>query len=104
MLPSEQRLRQKLRTCDPDLLQALLTATVTELKAAIPGLGETIAFVVKHIFAWVRENNPNVYVEGSFHVRHIPKGDPDCRLGVKKRSNQVHPDGSTKKKKVSLFG
>jgi hypothetical protein len=54
--------------------------------------------------AWVRENNPNVYVKDSFTVAHIPKGDPDCRLGVKKSSNQVQPDGSTKKKKVSLFG
>ena len=103
-LPTEQRLRQKLRTFDQDLLQALLGATVTALKQAIPGLGETIAFDVKHIYAWVRENNPNVYVEGSFNVRHIPKGDPDCRLGVKRSSNQVQPDGSTNKKKVSLFG
>ena len=103
-LPSDQRLREKLRTLDQDLLQALLTATVTDLKAAIPGLGDTVAFDVKHIFAWVRENNPNVYVKGPFNVTHIPKGDPDCRLGIKKSSNQVQPDGSTKKKKVSLFG
>jgi hypothetical protein len=103
-LPSEVHLRQKLRTFDQDLLQALLAATVADLQAAIPGLGETVAFDVKHIFAWVRENNPNVYVKGSFNVTHIPKGDPDCRLGVKKSSNQVQPDGSTKKKKVSLFG
>ncbi len=103
-LPSEQRLRQKLRTLDQDLLQALLGATVTQLKQAIPELGDTIAFDVKHISAWVRENNPNVYVEGSFTVQHIPTGDPDCRLGVKRSSNQVQADGSTKKKKVSLFG
>jgi hypothetical protein len=103
-LPSEVRLRQKLRTLDPLLLQDLLAATVTALHEAIPGLGETVAFDVKHIFAWVRENNPNVYVTGRFDVTHIPKGDPDCRLGVKKSSNQVQPDGSTKEKKVSLFG
>jgi hypothetical protein len=102
-LPSEQWLRQKLRTFDPDLLQALLAATVTALKQAIPALGETIAFDVKHIFAWVREHNPNVYVEGSFSVSHIPTGDPECRLGVKKSSNQVQPDGTTQKKKGSLF-
>jgi hypothetical protein len=103
-LPSEVRLRQKLRTLDQTLLQALLGATVAALHEAIPGLGETVAFDVKHIFAWVRENNPNVYVKGRFDVTHIPTGDPDCRLGVKKSSNQVQPDGSTKKKKVSLFG
>jgi hypothetical protein len=103
-LPSEVRLRQKLRTFDQDLLQALLAATVAALQEAIPGLGETIAFDVKHIFAWVRENNPNVYVHGRFDVTYIPTGDPDCRLGVKKSSNQVQPDGSKQEKKVSLFG
>jgi hypothetical protein len=103
-LPSEVRLRQKLRSFDQDLLQALLASTVAALHEAIPGLGETVAFDVKHIFAWVRENNPNVYVKGSFNVAHIPKGDPDCRLGVKRSSNQVQPDGSKTEKKVSLFG
>src|SRR5260370_26696766 len=103
-VPCEQRLRQKLRTLDQTLLQDLLAATVAALHEAIPGLGETVAFDVKHIFAWVRENNPNVYVKGPFNVTHIPKGDPDCRLGVKKSSNQEQPDGSKKEKKVSLFG
>ena len=74
------------------------------LQQEIPGLSEVVAFDVKHIFAWVRENNPNVYVKGSFNVTHIAKGDPDCRLGVKKSSNQEQPDGSKNKKKVSLFG
>jgi hypothetical protein len=37
-------------------------------------------------------------------VSHIPKGDPDCRLGVKRSRNQVQPDGTKKEKKVSLFG
>src|SRR2546421_1376060 len=103
-LPSEVRLRQKLRTLDHLLLQDLLAATVAALQQEIPGLGEVVAFDVKHIYAWVRENNPNVYVKGRFDVTHIPQGDPDCRLGVKKSSNQVQPDGSTKEKKVSLFG
>ncbi|HEV7236367.1 MAG TPA: transposase [Ktedonobacteraceae bacterium] len=89
---------------DRDLLQSLLHATVQALRAEIPGLGETVAFDVKHIYGWVRENNPRVYVKGRFDVTHIPTGDPDCRLGVKKSSNQVQPDGSTKEKKESLFG
>jgi hypothetical protein len=100
----EQWLREKLRTFDQDLLQDLLAATVAALQEEIPGLGETVAFDVKHISAWVRENNPNVSVKGPFDVTHIPKGDPDCRLGVKKSSNQEQPDGSQKEKKVSLFG
>ena len=103
-LPCEQRLRQKLRTFDQTLLQDVLAATVAALQEAIPGLGETVAFDVKHIYAWVRENNPRVYVKGPFTVSSIPKGDPDCRLGIKKSSNQEQPDGSTKVKKESLFG
>ena len=44
----EVRLRQKLRTLDQDLLQALLGATVAALHETIPGLGQTVAFDVKH--------------------------------------------------------
>ncbi len=58
-LPSEVRLRQKLRTLDQDLLQALLAATVADLHEAIPGLGETVAFDVKHIASLgAREQSP----------------------------------------------
>ena len=124
-LPCRFWFTEKLRHLDPSLLQALLQATVTALQAEIPGLGETVAVDVKHIFAWVRENNPQVYVKGPFNVSYIPKGDPDCRLGVKKSRNQQPDDASDqqpadrsktssdqeqaggskkKKKKVSLFG
>ena len=103
-LPCRYWFTQKLQLLDAGLLQALLHATVAALQHEIPALGEVVAFDVKHIFAWVRENNPNVYVKGPFNVTYIPKGDPDCRLGVKKSSNQEQPDGSKKKKKVSLFG
>jgi Transposase DDE domain len=103
-LPCRYWFTQKLRLLDRSLLQDLLHATVRALMQEIPGLGEVVAFDVKHIFAWVRENNPHVYVEGPFNVTHLPKGDPDCRLGVKKSSNQEQPDGSKKEKKVSLFG
>jgi hypothetical protein len=103
-LPCRFWFGQKLRHLDRVLLQDLLQATVAALHAEIPGLGETVAFDVKHIYGWVRENNPRVYVQGRFDVTHIPTGDPDCRLGVKKSSNQVQPDGTTKEKKESLFG
>ena len=103
-LPTRFWLGKKLRLLDNDLLQDLLAALVAALQAEIPGLGETVAFDVKHIFAWVRENNPQISVKGPYNVSHIPQGDPDCRLGVKKSSNQEQPDGSTKTKKVTLFG
>ncbi|TME07711.1 MAG: hypothetical protein E6I80_11205 [Chloroflexi bacterium] len=103
-VPSDRWLRAQLQHLDETLLQSLFMQSVHALQQEIPGLGETVAFDVKHIFAWVRENNPNVYVKGRFDVTHIPTGDPDCRLGVKKSTNQEQPDGSKKEKKVSLFG
>jgi hypothetical protein len=103
-VPTARWLREKQRTLEQPVLQALLFEMVGALREEIPGLGEIVAFDVTHIYAWVRENNPRVYVEGTFDVTHIPKGDPDCRLGVKKSTNQVQPDGTTKEKKESLFG
>jgi hypothetical protein len=103
-LPTRFWLGEKLRQLDRGLLTDLLAATVTALKEEIPGLGETIAFDVKHIYAWVAENNPRTYVKGPYNVSHIPKGDPDCRLGIKKSSHQEQPDGSKKEKKEGLFG
>ena len=87
-LPCRFWLGQKLRNLDQDLLQQLLHATVVALQAEIPGLGETVAFDVKHIYAWVKENNERAYVPERYDKTKRPVGDPDCRLGVKKSSNQ----------------
>src|SRR5260221_6202950 len=72
----------KLRQLDCALLQDLLAATVAALQAEIPGLGETVAFDVKHIYAWVKENNQRVYVKDRYDKTQRLAGDPDCRLGV----------------------
>src|SRR5260370_4795344 len=48
-VPSVRWLREQLRSLDPALLQSLLQGIVTALHAEIPGLGETVAFDVKHI-------------------------------------------------------
>jgi hypothetical protein len=103
-VPCEQWLREKLRTLDHDLLQDLLAATVAALQAEIPGLGETVAFDVKHIYAWVKENNQRVYVTDRYDKAQRLAGDPDCRLGVKRSTNQEQPDGSTTEKKELLWG
>jgi hypothetical protein len=103
-LPCDYWFRQKLRTCDHTLLQALLHSTVRSLQEEIPGLGETVAFDVKHIYAWVQENNERTYVKDRYDKTRQPKGDPDCRLGVKRSTNQEQPDGSTKEKKELIWG
>jgi hypothetical protein len=87
-LPCRYWLSQKLRQFDQGLLQDLLHATVAALQEEIPGLGETVAFDVKHIYAWVKQNNERVYVKERYDKEQRLTGDPDCRLGVKKSSNQ----------------
>jgi hypothetical protein len=89
---------------DQDQLQALFEQTVHALQEEIPGLGETIAVDVKHIYAWVRQNNPRVSMSWRFLPENQPTGDPDCRVGVKKSTNQEQADGSSKEKKEYLWG
>jgi len=103
-LPCEFWLREKLRHFDPALLQALLQATVRALQDELPGLGETVAFDVKHIYAWVKENNERAYVPERYDKTKRLKGDPDCRLGVKRSTNQELADGTTEEKKELLWG
>jgi hypothetical protein len=103
-VPCDRWLRHKQQTIDPDLLHALLVQTVHALQAAIAGLGETVAVDVKHLYAWVQENNPRAYVKERYNPQRQPRGDPDCRLGVKRSTNQEQADGSTKQVKEYLWG
>jgi len=103
-VPGDRWLRHKQHHLDHGFLQALLRATVHDLQVEIPGLGEVVSFDVKHIYAWVKENNPRVSMLDRFCKDRQPKGDPDCRVGVKKSTNQVQADGSTKTKKEYLWG
>lgn len=103
-LPCDFWLRQKLRPCDRTLLQALLPSTIRALQEEIPGLGETVAFDVKHIYAWVQENNERSSIKDRYDKTRVPKGAPDCRLGVKRSTNQEQSDGSTKEKKELIWG
>jgi hypothetical protein len=103
-LPKKRWLNAKLRSLDHCLLQDLFTGSVHALQEIIPGLGETMAVDVKHIYAWVRENNPRESIKDRFCKDRQPKGDPDCKVGVKKSTNIEQPDGSTKKEKEYLWG
>src|SRR5438128_323127 len=82
----------------------LFAQSVHALQAEIPGLGEVVAYDVKHIYANVKENNPRVWMKDRFCKDRQPKGDPDCRVGVKRSTNQEQPDGSKKVVKEYLWG
>jgi hypothetical protein len=103
-LPKKRWLTFKQRTLDHGLLQDLFQASVHALQNEIPALGETVAIDVKHIYAWVKENNPRVSILGRFFPDRQPTGDPDCKVGVKKSTNLEQADGSKKVQKECLWG
>lgn len=87
-VPGERWLRHQQQTIDQQLLHALLADTVHTLQQVSPDLGTTVAIDVTHAYAWVRENNPKELIAQRFDPARAVRGDPDCRLGVKRRANQ----------------
>jgi len=103
-VPCARWLRHQQQHLEHGLLRALLAGTVRTLQTEIPGLGTTVAVDVKHIYAWVQENNPKAYVTHRHDPERQPHGDLDCRLGVKRSTNQERPDGSTTVRKEFVWG
>jgi hypothetical protein len=103
-LPTRYWFSEKLRKLDRGLLSDLLAATVAALQEEVPGLGEVVAFDVKHLYAWVKENNWRAYVPERYDKARIPVGDPDCKLGVKRSTNKELSDGTTEEKKELIWG
>lgn len=92
-LPTHRHFTRMLRTMPNRILQFLLDDTVQALKYELADVaddfGQTISLDTKHILAWVKENNPKAYIKASrFDKEAQPRGDPDCRLGCKRRHNQ----------------
>jgi len=91
-LPTERHLARMLRKAPNAILQYLLNDSMRLLTQAFAAkgiqVGECISLDTKHILAWVKENNPKAYVENRFDKTKQPKGDPDCRLGCKRKHNQ----------------
>jgi len=88
-VPSRRQLGRVLREIDNAQLQWLLDGAVQALMVAVPDelVGDAISLDTKHILAWVRENNPKAYVTERYNPARQPAGDPDCRLGCKRRYN-----------------
>jgi hypothetical protein len=92
-LPTCRHFTRILRQMPNSLPQCLLSQSVTCLQQALLGssadFGQTISLDTKHIIAWVKENNPKTFVSDRFDKSKQPAGDADCRLGCKKRHNQM---------------
>lgn len=93
-LPTQRHFTRMLRKIPNAFLQTLLDSTIsliqTELAELGLCLGECISMDTKHILAWVRHNNPKAYFKAGerYNKDKPPAGDPDYRLGCKRRRNQ----------------
>ncbi len=103
-VPSARHLRRQLGTLSPSTLTDLLTQTVQHAVAVIPGVGETVSVDTKHLYAYVKENNPRVEIKHRYDPARQPAGDPDCRLGVKRRHNQGEASHDASADKEYLWG
>jgi hypothetical protein len=90
-IPTQRHCTRLLREVSNTDLQTLLDASIRLLRSELAGLpfGECISLDTKHILAWVQENNPKAYIEeGRFKKDRQPAGDPDCKLGCKRKHNR----------------
>jgi hypothetical protein len=92
-LPTARHLTYLLRLMPNTALQFLLADSVrvigAELTARHVPEVDCVSLDTKHILAWVKENNPKAYVSDRFDKQKQPPGDPDCRLGCKRKHNRT---------------
>jgi hypothetical protein len=94
-LSSSRQFSRVLRTLPNPALQFLLDGTVSLIGQELPqdvlleivALGDSVSGDTKHIIAWVKENNLKDYVKDRYDKTKQPNGDPDCRLGCKRKHN-----------------
>ncbi|MBK9715722.1 MAG: hypothetical protein IPO81_31235 [Kouleothrix sp.] len=97
-VPKRRHFSTVLRSLPNTALQFLLDASVQLLRATLPPdqrelFGDVIAGDTQALLAWVKENNPKQFIkEGRLDKTRQPKGDPDCKLGVKSRPNRAPAD------------
>jgi hypothetical protein len=107
-VPSQRQLSRMMSQMPNEALQSLLTGEVTQLQDLLPAIfGQTVSLDTKHILAWVKQNNPKSYLkEGRWDKTQQPKGDPDCKLGCKRRHNRqtVTPTAEGKAASQTMIG
>lgn len=97
-LPTRRHVNRLFRQLPNAVLQSLLTDSIQLILTELQGLGvgaiDCVSLDTKHILAWVKENNPKAYVSDRFNKTKQPLGDPDCRLGCKRRHNRRVASGT----------
>lgn len=96
-IPDRRQLARVLRLLSPQQADFALAASIRAIAQQLPSeqaasFGDMVIGDTQAILAWVAENNPKRYAPDRFDKTHRPKGDPDCRLGMKKSSSQSRTD------------
>jgi len=81
-VPPVERFSCLLRDTDNNIFQKIRNSLVQELIAIGEISGKVLSIDLYPIPANVKENNLKTNVQDRFDKTRIPKGDPDCRLGV----------------------
>jgi len=80
--PSRHRFEEFLHSTPNEILQRVRRKQVKILISLGVITGKFLSIDSTPVIAWVRENNPKIFLKGKFNKRKFPKGDPDARLGV----------------------
>lgn len=104
-LPIQRHFNRKLSDLPNEIIQNLLDGQVAWLQMKLgTSFGEVVSIDTKHIVAWVKENNPKAFGAERYDKSKQPAGDPDCKLGCKRKKNQKAPskEGQPANEKVSI--
>ena len=79
--PSRHRFEEFLHKAPNELLQQIRRQQIKTLIELGVITGKYLSIDSTPVVAWVKQNNPKVFVEGKFDKTKLPQGDPDARLG-----------------------
>jgi len=88
-IPSRHRFEEFLHKIPNQLLQEVRNTQLKTLTKLDVVSGKYLSIDSTAIVAWVKQNNPKIFVEGKFDKTKFPQGDPDARLGVMATSNKA---------------
>lgn len=107
-LPTARHLTDMLRTLPNSVVQFLLADSVRLIQAELARLKaspiDCVSLDTKHLVAWVKENNHKDFVPDRFNKLRQPAGDPDYRLGCKRRHNRTTPTANPRSASTVAVG
>ena len=79
--PSRHRFEEFLHKVPNQLLQEIRRQQIRTLISLDVITGKYLSIDSTPVIAWVKQNNPKMFIEGKFDKTKFPQGDPDARLG-----------------------